>query len=229
MPGMDRHPANHYPTAADAHTPEEIVARIIRVDHAGEYGAARIYEGQLAVLGRIDDVDAASQHGNRCAASVEGPLMRLAVDSARQPADDGKALGRELKAQPLRHSAPDIAARARADDRDTIGASHLGGAADEQERRRVCDLAQVGRIVGVSPFDQARAEIRQLAQFLFERLEVAELRDILRRVAGNPGGRDLVGAELEYFLRRAELLDQQLAGARTDAARPSQCEPIDVC
>lgn len=25
--GMDRHPANHYPTAADAHTPEEIVAR----------------------------------------------------------------------------------------------------------------------------------------------------------------------------------------------------------
>ena len=32
--------------------PEEIVERIIRVDHAGEYGAARIYEGQLAVLGR---------------------------------------------------------------------------------------------------------------------------------------------------------------------------------
>jgi N6-adenosine-specific RNA methylase IME4 len=25
--GMDRHPGNHYPTAADAHTPEEIVAR----------------------------------------------------------------------------------------------------------------------------------------------------------------------------------------------------------
>jgi N6-adenosine-specific RNA methylase IME4 len=25
--GMDRHPANHYPTASDAHTPEEIVAR----------------------------------------------------------------------------------------------------------------------------------------------------------------------------------------------------------
>ena len=26
--------------------------RMIRVDHAGEYGAARIYDGQLAVLGR---------------------------------------------------------------------------------------------------------------------------------------------------------------------------------
>jgi ubiquinone biosynthesis monooxygenase Coq7 len=28
------------------------LARMIRVDHAGEYGARRIYEGQLAVLGR---------------------------------------------------------------------------------------------------------------------------------------------------------------------------------
>ena len=32
--------------------PQEIIARILRVDHAGEYGAARIYDGQLAVLGR---------------------------------------------------------------------------------------------------------------------------------------------------------------------------------
>jgi ubiquinone biosynthesis monooxygenase Coq7 len=33
-------------------TREELVERIIRVDQAGEYGAVRIYEGQLAVLGR---------------------------------------------------------------------------------------------------------------------------------------------------------------------------------
>ncbi len=31
-------------------TPRETVARAIRVDHAGEYGAKRIYQGQLAVL-----------------------------------------------------------------------------------------------------------------------------------------------------------------------------------
>jgi 3-demethoxyubiquinol 3-hydroxylase len=34
---------------------DEMTARIIRVDHAGEYGAKRIYEGQLAVLGRRPD------------------------------------------------------------------------------------------------------------------------------------------------------------------------------
>jgi 3-demethoxyubiquinol 3-hydroxylase len=33
-------------------TPRQQVARTIRVDHAGEYGAKRIYQGQLAVLGR---------------------------------------------------------------------------------------------------------------------------------------------------------------------------------
>ena len=30
----------------------ELIARMIRVDHAGEYGAKRIYDGQLAVLGQ---------------------------------------------------------------------------------------------------------------------------------------------------------------------------------
>jgi ubiquinone biosynthesis monooxygenase Coq7 len=31
-------------------TKDELIDRIIRVDHAGEFGARRIYEGQLAVL-----------------------------------------------------------------------------------------------------------------------------------------------------------------------------------
>ena len=32
--------------------PAALVERMIRVDHAGEYGAVRIYEGQMAVLGK---------------------------------------------------------------------------------------------------------------------------------------------------------------------------------
>ena len=34
--------------------PEEQIARMLRVDHAGEFGAARIYAGQLSVLGKTD-------------------------------------------------------------------------------------------------------------------------------------------------------------------------------
>jgi len=33
-------------------TKAQLVDQLIRVDHAGEYGAVRIYEGQLAVLGK---------------------------------------------------------------------------------------------------------------------------------------------------------------------------------
>ena len=36
---------------------EELIERMIRVDHAGEYGAVRIYEGQLAVLGESGSAD----------------------------------------------------------------------------------------------------------------------------------------------------------------------------
>ena len=45
------------PTLPGDLTPAETIERIIRVDHAGEYGAARIYEGQLAVLGRGEKGD----------------------------------------------------------------------------------------------------------------------------------------------------------------------------
>ena len=36
---------------------EKLLERIVRVDHAGEYGAVRIYEGQLAVLGDSEKGD----------------------------------------------------------------------------------------------------------------------------------------------------------------------------
>jgi ubiquinone biosynthesis monooxygenase Coq7 len=42
--------------------PRALVARILRVDHAGEYGAKRIYDGQLAVLGKRSKEGRAIQH-----------------------------------------------------------------------------------------------------------------------------------------------------------------------
>ncbi len=41
--------------------PDESVQQMIRVDHAGEYGAARIYEGQLAILKSGPDADAVKE------------------------------------------------------------------------------------------------------------------------------------------------------------------------
>ena len=45
---------NHFPISKSQ---KEMVERFIRVDHAGEFGAKRIYEGQLAILGKTADGD----------------------------------------------------------------------------------------------------------------------------------------------------------------------------
>lgn len=42
-------------------SPKEMIDRLIRVDHAGEFGAVRIYEGQYAVLKNTEDA-ATIQH-----------------------------------------------------------------------------------------------------------------------------------------------------------------------
>ena len=45
--------------------PDSETARMIRVDHAGEYGATRIYAGQLAVLGKGNKGDVLRQMENQ--------------------------------------------------------------------------------------------------------------------------------------------------------------------
>ena len=43
-------------------TEREVLEQIIRVDHAGEYGATRIYEGQIAVFGKNTKIGKTIQH-----------------------------------------------------------------------------------------------------------------------------------------------------------------------
>ena len=53
--------------------PTEEIARMLRVDHAGEYGATRIYQGQLDVLGR----SRAAGEIRRMAETEKGHLARF--------------------------------------------------------------------------------------------------------------------------------------------------------
>ena len=39
------------PRRASSLKTQKILDRMLRVDHAGEYGAVRIYKGQMAILG----------------------------------------------------------------------------------------------------------------------------------------------------------------------------------
>ena len=45
-----------------AKTDKNILDEIIRVDHAGEYGATRIYDGQIAIFGKNSKIGKTIQH-----------------------------------------------------------------------------------------------------------------------------------------------------------------------
>lgn len=65
-------------------TKDQLIERILRVDHAGEYGAVRIYEGQLAVLGR----------------SHMGPIIRRMAQTEREHLASFAALLPKRRARP---------------------------------------------------------------------------------------------------------------------------------
>jgi Ubiquinone biosynthesis protein COQ7 len=43
-------------------THREVLEEIIRVDHAGEYGATKIYDGQIAIFGKSSKLGKTIQH-----------------------------------------------------------------------------------------------------------------------------------------------------------------------
>lgn len=65
-------------------TRRQIIERMVRVDQAGEYGAKRIYEGQLAVLGESDD----------------GPVLRGMLDQELEHLAQFDAILNERKVRP---------------------------------------------------------------------------------------------------------------------------------
>ena len=63
---------------------EELIERIIRVDHAGEYGAVRIYQGQMAVLGKSPSA-ATLQHMTEQEKKHLETFEKLAVERRVRP------------------------------------------------------------------------------------------------------------------------------------------------
>ena len=53
---------NHSKSSNSNKTSRKILEEIIRVDHAGEYGATRIYDGQIAVFGKSSKIGKTIQH-----------------------------------------------------------------------------------------------------------------------------------------------------------------------
>lgn len=82
-PALPPQPAPNRPLPGDL-SPQALVDRVIRVDHAGEYGAKRIYQGQLAVLGQ----------------KAEGPVIRHMLEQELKHLDAFEKLMVERRARP---------------------------------------------------------------------------------------------------------------------------------
>ena len=83
-------------------------------------------------------------------------------------------------------------------------------------------MFQVDGIIGIGPPNQARADARQFAEFLLDRVEVGEGRN---RVCGGTGDAGLNGvrlAALEDFIGRPETLEQQSRNTRADTVNTSE-------
>jgi hypothetical protein len=89
-------------------------------------------------------VDAAAEHGDRVAVPGERAAVRLAVDAARQTADDDETRCGKLAAELPRHLRAVRRARACADDGDgrPLEQLRIAGAAHEEPFGRIVDRAQ---------------------------------------------------------------------------------------
>src|SRR6267378_2310298 len=132
-----------------------------------------------------------------------------------QTADDGKALGGQFEAQPLRHPKANVARGARADHRDVLGVLYrlrrLAGETPAQKEIwwRVGDMAQINGIIRVAPAHQPSADTWQFAEFAFDRVEAGEGANVARGRSRDAGLHQFVVTRGENPLGRLEVLEQQ--------------------
>jgi len=109
----------------------------------GEERAVRGDVGrQVAVLRRVDHVDAAGENGQRAPARVEGRAVGQAVDAARESAHDSHVVTHQVGHEPMRHLAAVRRHGARADDGHGPFVLRQQLAARVEDGRGVIDVGQ---------------------------------------------------------------------------------------
>ena len=153
--------------------------------HFGDREAGR-QDGlqEVAVLGRIDPILAAGEHGD--GAGRQAGAVRGRIDAAGEPGDHGEAGFAQAARQLLGDLDAGGRSIARADDRHRGLRQRRVMAADGKERRRVVDHLQPPRIGALADRNEAHAELgrrRDLALGLLRATRSAPR----RRRRGAPG------------------------------------------
>ena len=155
------------------------------------------------------------------AAGRERALVRRRVDAAGEAGNHHQPRLGQLLAQRFCQHAAMRAGIAGADDRDGRRREQRGLAEHGQQRRRIGDLGEACGIFRLGPRDQVSAQ----------RLERLELGLGLVAPAAPPALAAGLAHQARQLLvgaaRRAETLQELIEGARPDAARAAQLQPVD--
>jgi hypothetical protein len=108
--------------------------------------------------------------------------MGSRVDAARETRHHAEAGGADVAGEAFGHFHPRGGGVARTDHGDQGTAQHGGITADREERRRVVDDLEVGRIVGLAERDEAGANARGGRNFLLGLFAAADTQ-LARRTA----------------------------------------------
>ena len=165
--------------------------------------------GEGAVLGRIDGVEAVTEHRQCAPAVLEGCPVRVAVNTPRQATHDGQPSNRQLAGQ-LRGDAATVGRAAPGTDHGD-GAAILRGelATDIQHRRRSRNGAQQRWIaLLVQPGQHRYPRCGQPFDFSIRVYLPASLDDSRRRPTINPGLADLGRGSVPGSLDRAEVVEE---------------------
>lgn len=111
---------------------------------------------QVFIFRRIDDVDAAREHGDR--PMLERCHVRCRIDAAGEPRSDDEALKREIGRELARKFLSDGGAVACADDGDDGNVGEIEPALGVEEGRGRVDLSEGRRIARLPDGDEACAQ-----------------------------------------------------------------------
>jgi hypothetical protein len=172
------------------------------------------------MLGRIDFVVAAGEHGHRAALDA-GAMCRL-IDATRQARGDDKSGVAEIVCQLACEFQPGARGVAGADNRYHRSFQHLIQAAHGQQRRCIVEHRKSRRITGFTRREQANADL----------LAGRKLCARVRLAANTPGTHGTAalrqtGQPLQHGVRAAIVIDQGTESARSDVVRTDQPQPVD--
>ncbi len=132
---------------------------------------------ELPVLRRINDIDAASEHGNGGTPGRQTSPVRRRVDPARHAGGDGHSRARKIARQPFGGGNSVRRRVARAHHAYANRGQQIHPSACEQDRGRVVDPPQQRRITRVAERDQLSAALFEQLLLSGRIFETASARD----------------------------------------------------